>query len=54
MTDDERVGWHQQHNGDEFEQTLDSEGQGNLACSGCGAAELDMISDNNNKQCEGK
>ena len=28
------VGWHHQHNGHEFEQTLgDSEGQGSLACS---------------------
>ena len=27
------VGWHHQHNGHEFEQTLgDSEGQGNLVC----------------------
>ena len=34
-TDDEMVGWHQQFNGHEFEQTPgDSEGQGSLAfCS---------------------
>ena len=35
MTEDEMVGWHQQFNGGEFEQTLgDSEGQESLArCS---------------------
>ena len=33
MTEDEMVGWHQQLDGPEFEQTLgDSEGQGSLAC----------------------
>ena len=32
-TDDERVGWHCQLNGHEFEQALgDGEGQGSLAC----------------------
>ena len=31
MTEDEMVGWHQQPNGHEFEQTLgDNEGQGSL------------------------
>ena len=31
--EDEMVGWHHQHNGHEFEQTLgDSEGQGSVAC----------------------
>jgi len=32
------VGWHHQHNGHEFEQTLgDGEGQGSLVfCSSCG------------------
>ena len=31
--EDEMVGWHHQHNGHEFEQTLgDSEGQGSLLC----------------------
>ena len=31
--EDEMVGWHDRHNGREFEQTLgDSEGQGSLAC----------------------
>ena len=33
MTEDERVGWHHQLNGHEFEQTLeDSKEQGSLAC----------------------
>ena len=33
MTEDEMVGWHHQHNGHVFEQTLgDSEGQVSLAC----------------------
>ena len=33
MTEDERVGWPHQLNGNEFEQTLgDCEGQGSLAC----------------------
>ena len=33
MTKDEKVGWHHQLNGHEFEQTMgDSEGQGSLAC----------------------
>ena len=32
-TEDERVGWHHQLNGHEFEQTLeDNEGEGRLAC----------------------
>ena len=32
-TEDEMVGWHHQHDGHEFEQTLgDSEGQGSLVC----------------------
>ena len=31
--ENEMVGWHQQHNGHEFEQTPgDGEGQGRLAC----------------------
>ena len=31
--EEEMVGWHDRHNGREFEQTLgDSEGQGSLAC----------------------
>ena len=44
MTEDEMVGWHYQHNGQEFEQTPgDSEGQGSLAyCSPWGYRELDM------------
>ena len=33
MTEDEKVGWHHQLYGPEFEQTPgDSEGQGSLAC----------------------
>ena len=33
LGEDEMVGWHYQHNGHEFEQTLgDGEGQGNLVC----------------------
>ena len=33
MTDDEMVGWHQQHNGHESEQALwVGDGQGSLAC----------------------
>ena len=33
MTDDEMVGWRQQLNGHEFEETLgESEGQGSLVC----------------------
>ena len=33
MTKDERVGWHHQLNGHDFEQALgDGEGPGNLAC----------------------
>ena len=31
-TDDEMIGWHHQLNGQEFEQTLGSEGRGSLAC----------------------
>ena len=46
------VVWHHQHNGHEFEQTLeDSEGQRSLACcSPWGCKELDMTEWlNNNK-----
>ena len=46
------VGWHDQLNGDEFEQTPgNSEGQGSLArCSSWGHKELDMTQQlNNNK-----
>ena len=33
VTEEEMVGWHQQLNGHEFEQTQeDGEGQGSLAC----------------------
>ena len=43
-TEDEMIGWHQQLNGHEFEQTPgDSEGQGSLVrCGPSGHKELDM------------
>ena len=43
-TEDEKVGWYYQHNGQEFERTLgDSEGQGSLAyCSPWGCKEVDV------------
>ena len=35
MTEDEMVGWHQQHNGHEFQWALGvGDGQGSLACCG--------------------
>ena len=49
-TENEMVGWHHQHNGQEFEQTMrDSEGQGNLQ-SFCpyGHKEQDMAQQLNN------
>ena len=44
------VGWHQQRNGHELEQTPgDGEGQGGLACySLCGPKELDTTCQLNN------
>ena len=44
MTEDERVGWYHQLNGNEFEQIPgDGEGQGSLACySPWGHKESDM------------
>ena len=53
MTDDQMVGWHQQLNGHEFEQTPgDDEGEGSLTCcSPWGLKELDMtecLNRNNN------
>ena len=44
MAENEMVGWHNQFNGHEFEQTVgDSEGQGSLACcSSWGCKESDM------------
>ena len=44
MAEDETVGWHQQLNGHESEQTPgDSEGQGSLVCcSPWGRKKLDM------------
>ena len=43
MIEDEMVGWHHQHNGHEFEQTLVvGDGQGGLACcSPWGCKKLD-------------
>ena len=53
MTEDERVEWHHQFDGHEFEQALgDTEGQGNLeCCSPGGHTELDRIEMNSNKYC---
>ena len=56
-TDDEMVGWHQQFNGHEFEQTPgDSKGQGSLACcSSWGRKELDTtgrLNNSSNNQCD--
>ena len=44
MTEDEIVGWHHQHSGDEFEQAPGvGDGQGSLAiCSPQGCKESDM------------
>ena len=44
MTENEKVGWHHQLNGYEFEQALrDDEGQGSLVCcSPWGHRESDM------------
>ena len=46
------VGWHHQHDGQEFEQTPgDGEGQGSLpCCSKWGHKELDMTERLNNKK----
>ena len=43
-TEDEVVGWHQRHNGHEFEEAPEAgDGQGGLACcSPRGCKELDM------------
>ena len=51
MTEAKMVGWHQQLNGYEFEQTPgDSEGQGSLAyCSPWGHKEWDTTQQLNNK-----
>ena len=50
MTEDEMVGWHQQLNGHEFEQTQgDGEEQGSLVCcSPWGHQESDMTEGLNN------
>ena len=51
MREDEMVGWHQQLNGHEFEQTPgDGEGQGGLACcSPWGHKESSMTEQLNNR-----
>ena len=52
MTEDEKTGWHHQHNGHEFKQTPGvGEGQGGLVCcSPWGHKELDTTEQlNNNK-----
>ena len=51
MTEDEMVGWHHQHNGHEYEQTLgDGEGQENLVCcSPWGHKEFDTTEQLNRK-----
>ena len=51
-TEDEIVGWHHQHNGHEFEQTLGAdEGQGSLACySTWGRTELERTEWLNNSR----
>ena len=59
MTEDEMVGWHHQHNGHEYEQTLgDGEGQENLVCcSPWGGKELDMaewLNNNNPTASQGR
>ena len=50
MTEDEMVGWHHQHNRQEFEQALgDGEGQGSLVCCNSWAyKESDMTEQLNN------
>lgn len=50
VTEEEMVGWYQQLNGHEFEQTPeDGEGQGSLACcSPWGCKELDTTERMNN------
>ena len=43
MTENEMVGWHQQPDGHEFDQTLEDGGQRRLVwCSPWGRQELDM------------
>ena len=53
MTEDEKVGWHHQLHGHEFEQAPgDGEGQGSLACcSPWGHKESDMTDRLNNNKC---
>ena len=50
MTENEMVGWHHQHYGNEFEQALGvGDGQGSLlCCSLWGHKELDTIKQLNN------
>ena len=58
MTEDEMVGWQQQHNGQEFEQTLGgSEGQGSLACCsprGCKESDTTERLNNNGHSAWGR
>ena len=51
MTEDEMVGWHDQLNGQEFEQTLGvGDGQGSLVCcSPWGRKESDTTEQLNNR-----
>ena len=49
MTEDERVGWYHQLNGNEFEQIPgDGEGQGSPVCCSQWVAESDMTEQLNN------
>ena len=53
--EDKTVGWHHQHNGDEFEKTLGDDRQVSLACcSPWGHKELDMTGQLNNKRYKDK
>ena len=55
MTEDEMVGWHQQLNGHEFEQTQgDGEEQGSLVCCsprGCNESDMTERLNNNTLFC---
>ena len=56
MTEDEKVRWHHQFNGHEFDQSLgDNEEQGSLVCCWpCGGKESDtteQLNNNNNNTC---
>ena len=53
MTGDELVGWHQQHNGQEFQQALgEGDGQRSLVCCGLwDCKESDVTEQLKNKLC---